>query len=363
MRSRQPWRQSAATEADARAPACPVLHGRVSWRRRCAGFRQGVGGRQSFQGAPREGAGHPEGPRQVARGGAGWPAYDRAFSTSRATAHCRAASASSPAAALKSGTVAAARLPGSVRRQVLQPVPQQRGHGEFRFADHGLRVNGGETVRCRLSVRCRSARPGQDVEVVEVRMDQDVPPGAAAHRPAGLAHLQGRFQQPARKWPAQLLPVRGQVIAPLLGARGDVVEFPPLRPVVGKPGSTAGPARPTPPRRRPSARPERAPGVEPFQEHGTRAGVRRQQRDGAPPVPQFQRMPLHPGFVVGEGDLQGSRGAVLPGRTGTTTPPWPFQGTAPGPRSGTSRHRASRPRRGRAGSQPGPAAAGAGVAR
>ena len=194
--------------------------------------------------------------------------------------------------------------------QVAETVPQQWCHREFRFADHGLRVDGDEGLPGDRSAGV--LRPGQDVQEVQVRVDQDIAARSPANGAACLADFQGRLQEPARERAALLFPVGGQVIAPLLRPPGDVIELLPLWPVVRhEPQLPHGVA---PGHRRLIQRKglERAARIQPLEQHGARSGVGFQQPDGAGSAPQCQRMAFHPCLIVRKGDLERRRRPVRP---------------------------------------------------
>jgi hypothetical protein len=194
---------------------------------------------------------------------------------------------------------------GGIRhREIGDPVPQHGSNGELGFSHHRLRIDG-----CVVPVDwlLRRARPGEDVEEVEVGVDQHISTGAPAHRAPGLAHLKRGLQEPAGERSSELLPFSGKVVAPLLCPGSDVPELPPLRLAVRNEAQLAHESAPHLGGSVHRHRLKRAAGLKAFQQHGAGSGVGREHPDGSVPIPQGQRMPFDEGFVMGKGYLQGRR--------------------------------------------------------
>ncbi len=142
---------------------------------------------------------------------------------------------------------------------------------------------------------------------MEIGVDEHVGASPAPHGTPGLAHLQRGFQEPPGKGPAELFPFGGKIVAPLLRPCGDVNELPPLCPAVRNNAELPHEPAPHVGGNVHWFGLERLFSIQPFKQHRARAGVRGEQPDGSPPVPESQCMPFHQGFIVGESHFQGRR--------------------------------------------------------
>ena len=103
---------------------------------------------------------------------------------------------------------------------------------------------------------------------------------------------------------AELFPRRREFIAPLLGPGRHVVDFPPLRPVIGDHAELADHAAPHRHRRFQRDIQEGAAGVQALQEQGAGSGVGGQQPDGAVASPQGEGVVFAGGLLMRKSHLQ-----------------------------------------------------------
>ncbi len=145
---------------------------------------------------------------------------------------------------------------------------------------------------------------------MQIGVHQYVRAGPPADSAAGLADLQSCFQQPARERPAQPLPALRELVAPLLGAGSYVVEGRPLRPAVRRKAQLADQAAPNGSGGVQRHVLQRAAAVEPFEQQGTRLGVRLMDLDGAPAAPQLKGLAFSQCFLVRKSELQDRRRGI-----------------------------------------------------